>query len=70
MDTKDFGTNVTKKKSDMDKLCLVISSILQIVMFVLLGFGSVYESGWMTFGALIVLMVSLAINKRLLDTTS
>ena len=69
MDTKDYGTNVTKKKNDMDKTCLVVSSILQIAMFVLLGLGSVYESGWMTFGALIVLMVSLAINKRLLDTT-
>ncbi len=53
----------------MDKVCLVTSSILQVVMFVLLGLGSVYESGWMTVGALVVLMISLAINKRLLDTT-
>ena len=66
---KEFGTNDTKRKSEVDKTCLVISSVLQIVMFALLGLGSIYESGWMTFGALIVLMISLAINKRLLDTT-
>ena len=58
-----------KRKSVMDKVCLVTSSILQVLRFVLLGLGSVYESGWMTVGALVVLMISLAINKRLLDTT-
>jgi len=59
----------TKEEKQVDKTCLVVSSILQIVMFALLGLSSVYESGWMAFGALILFMISLAINKRLLDTT-
>ena len=46
---------------------VVASSVLQIIMFVLLALGSIYESKWMTFGALIVLMISLLINKTLLD---
>jgi len=46
---------------------IVASSVLQIIMFVLLALGSIYESKWMTFSALIALMVSLFINKTILE---
>ena len=48
-------------------MLIVISSVLQLIMFSALALGSIYEQQWLTGGALVVLMISLYLNKLMLE---
>lgn len=50
------------------KLQILISMISHMITFILLGLGSIYENGILTFLSLVSMMIGLFLAKEVLET--